>query len=215
MFEHLDYVLLLGIVGQVFFGLRMLLQWAVSESRGRSVVTRGFWWLSLLGTVFMLAYAWSRDDLVFVLSLVGGLVVYVRNLFMRGRLPRSLLAGGVLAMIAFGVWGVMHRPHLDAPPLFAAVGLTGTLLWTVRFPMQWWVSERLGRSVLPLSFWLLTLGGGVLLVVYALWRADVIMTIAYAPGPLFAVRNLMLLARSGDEQPATGAAATGPVADGA
>ena len=77
--------LALGLVGQVLFSSRFLLQWIASERRGRSVVPVAFWWLSIAGSVALLAYALHRRDPVFVLGQVAGLVVYGRNLVLIGR----------------------------------------------------------------------------------------------------------------------------------
>ncbi len=72
----------LGLLGQVLFTGRMLLQWLVSERARRSVVPVGFWWLSLVGASMLLAYFLWRRDLVGVLGQCAGWVVYVRNLWL-------------------------------------------------------------------------------------------------------------------------------------
>ncbi len=74
------WLLVLGLVGQGLFSLRMLAQWIVSERIGRSVVPRAFWWLSLGGGCALLAYATIRLDPVFMIGQASGLVVYLRNL---------------------------------------------------------------------------------------------------------------------------------------
>lgn len=71
--------LAIGLAGQFTFGARFLVQWIVSERRGKSVIPLAFWWLSLGGGVILLAYAVHRRDPVFIIGQTFGLIVYVRN----------------------------------------------------------------------------------------------------------------------------------------
>lgn len=81
--------LAIGLAGQLAFGARFLVQWVVSERRGRSVIPLAFWWLSLSGGVILLAYAIHRRDPVFILGQAFGLGVYGRNVILiRGRRAR-------------------------------------------------------------------------------------------------------------------------------
>ncbi len=77
----------LGFLGQALFGGRFLVQWLTSERAGRSVVPTAFWYLSVLGGALLLAYAIHRRDAVFIVGQAGGLVIYMRNLWLihRGR----------------------------------------------------------------------------------------------------------------------------------
>lgn len=77
--------LAIGFVGQACFFARFLVQWIVSERRGRSVVPRAFWYLSIAGSVIILSYAIWRRDPVFILGQSMGIVVYVRNLVLLRR----------------------------------------------------------------------------------------------------------------------------------
>ena len=72
----------MGLLGQVLFTGRMLLQWLVSERSKRSVVPVGFWWLSLVGASMLLVYFVWRRDIVGVLGQCAGWVVYGRNLWL-------------------------------------------------------------------------------------------------------------------------------------
>lgn len=72
----------MGLLGQVLFTGRMLLQWLVSERSKRSVVPEGFWWMSLIGASMLLVYFVWRRDIVGVLGQCAGWVVYVRNLWL-------------------------------------------------------------------------------------------------------------------------------------
>lgn len=72
----------LGLLGQVFFTGRMVVQWIVSEKRHRSVVPVAFWWMSLVGASMLLLYFIWRKDIVGVLGQSTGLFIYLRNLWL-------------------------------------------------------------------------------------------------------------------------------------
>jgi lipid-A-disaccharide synthase-like uncharacterized protein len=74
--------LLLGLAGNAAFFSRFLVQWIASERAGRSTVPVAFWWLSIAGSLILLAYALHRRDPVFVLAYLPNSVVYVRNLML-------------------------------------------------------------------------------------------------------------------------------------
>jgi lipid-A-disaccharide synthase-like uncharacterized protein len=81
--DHMEQgVLALGLLAQGLFAGRFLVQWLASERAGRSVVPLSFWWLSVAGGGMLLVYAVLRQDPVFVLGQAGGLIVYVRNLYL-------------------------------------------------------------------------------------------------------------------------------------
>lgn len=70
----------IGLVGQLLFFGRFLVQWIASERAKRSVVPLAFWYFSILGGSVLLVYAIYRKDPVFILGQAGGLVIYLRNL---------------------------------------------------------------------------------------------------------------------------------------
>ncbi len=74
-----------------------------------------------------------------------------------------------------------------------ALGLFGQLLFTSRFLLQWIASERARRSVVPLAFWWLSLGGGAALLAYALWRRDPVFILGQGVGLVVYLRNLALI----------------------
>lgn len=75
----------IGLAGQACFFSRFLVQWIASERRGRSIVPRAFWYLSIAGGLTLLAYSVWRHDPVFILGQSVGLFVYLRNLILLRR----------------------------------------------------------------------------------------------------------------------------------
>jgi lipid-A-disaccharide synthase-like uncharacterized protein len=72
-------------------------------------------------------------------------------------------------------------------------GLLGNAAFASRFLIQWVASERAGESLMPRSFWSLSLAGSVLLGLYALHLGDVVFVAGAAVNLLVYVRNLALL----------------------
>jgi len=86
--------LAVGLLGQLLFSGRFLVQWICSESAGRSLIPMGFWYLSLCGSGTLLAYAIYRTDPVFILGQSTGLFIYLRNIHLRRRELTRDAAGG-------------------------------------------------------------------------------------------------------------------------
>ncbi len=70
----------IGLIGQIAFSGRMLVQWIVSEKKRESVIPEVFWWLSLAGGALLFVYFVWRQDLVGVLGQSSGVVIYARNI---------------------------------------------------------------------------------------------------------------------------------------
>ena len=76
---------------------------------------------------------------------------------------------------------------------WVALGFVAQFAFTMRFLVQWVASEKAGRSVVPIAFWFFSIGGGALLLVYAIQRQDPVFISGQALGLLIYVRNLMLI----------------------
>ena len=79
----------LGLLGQLLFTGRMVVQWLVSEKNRRSVVPPAFWWMSLIGATMLLVYFLWRKEPIGVLGQATGWFIYVRNLWLIYRSPTS------------------------------------------------------------------------------------------------------------------------------
>jgi lipid-A-disaccharide synthase-like uncharacterized protein len=78
-----------GLIGQVMFTGRFVLQWIASERAKQSVVTKSFWLFSILGSTILSVYAIYRKDPVFIVGQVPGIVIYFRNLVIMRNSQRS------------------------------------------------------------------------------------------------------------------------------
>ena len=82
--------------------------------------------------------------------------------------------------------------QLDA---WILLGFLAQACFTMRFVVQWLASERAGRSVMPIAFWFFSLGGGGLLLIYAIHRQDPVFIVGQATGLFIYIRNLWLIAK--------------------
>ena len=97
LLAKIDWWAAFGLVFQLAFTARFIVQWIASERAKQSIVPVAFWYLSLVGTTGLFIYAVVRRDPVFMLGQALGAVIYVRNLALirRGRLaPRPTPTGG-------------------------------------------------------------------------------------------------------------------------
>jgi lipid-A-disaccharide synthase-like uncharacterized protein len=78
---------------------------------------------------------------------------------------------------------------------WVALGFLAQALFSARFLVQWIASERAGRSVIPVAFWLFSAGGGTLLLIYALYRKDPVFIAGQALGLFIYARNLYFIHR--------------------
>jgi lipid-A-disaccharide synthase-like uncharacterized protein len=77
--------------------------------------------------------------------------------------------------------------------IWLVIGFTGQALFSARFLIQWWASERQKRSVIPVAFWFFSLAGGLTLLSYAIYRQDPVFIVGQAGGLFIYSRNLYFI----------------------
>lgn len=88
---------------------------------------------------------------------------------------------------------VYFKIHSVSDLAWLALGIFAQLMFTFRFVIQWLVSEKQKRSVVPTAFWWFSLAGGVLLLAYGIQRGEPIIILGQALGLVVYIRNLMLV----------------------
>ena len=81
-----------------------------------------------------------------------------------------------------------------------AFGIVAQLVFTGRFLVQWVASERAGRSVVPVAFWVLSMVGGMMTLVYGIQRREPVIIMGQVLAVFIYVRNLMLIFRGVDRR---------------
>jgi lipid-A-disaccharide synthase-like uncharacterized protein len=75
-------------------------------------------------------------------------------------------------------------------------GLLGQAFFSARFLVQWIASERRKQSVVPVQFWYFSIGGGLMLLAYAIYRKDPVFIIGQGAGLFVYARNLYFIRRA-------------------
>src|SRR5471030_1569158 len=92
--------------------------------------------------------------------------------------------------LANAVGGYLHDVFVVRLDWWVLLGFFAQAFFTARFLVQWIASERAGKSVIPIAFWFFSIGGGALLLVYALYRRDPVFIAGQAFGVFVYARNL-------------------------
>lgn len=74
--------------------------------------------------------------------------------------------------------------------LWLGIGFLGQALFSARFIVQWLKSEKEKKSVFPIAFWYFSIGGGLTLLAYAIYRQDPVFILGQASGLFIYLRNL-------------------------
>ena len=98
----------------------------------------------------------------------------------------------------------MTLAFVTAQTLWPFIGFLGQTLFFMRFFVQWLASERAGASVVPRAFWYFSFGGGLTLLVYAIYRQDPVFIFGQGLGLLIYARNLHLIHRRAPPEAAEG-----------
>ncbi|WP_022722727.1 lipid-A-disaccharide synthase N-terminal domain-containing protein [Rhodopseudomonas sp. B29] len=77
-----DFWLAFGLVAQLLFTARFLVQWISSERAGKSVVPMAFWFFSMGGGVMTLIYGLAKREPVIILGQAMATVIYIRNIML-------------------------------------------------------------------------------------------------------------------------------------
>lgn len=97
-------------------------------------------------------------------------------------------------------WLASFGAKLQAMPteeiVWVTVGFMGQALFAMRFIIQWIVSEQKRDSVIPIAFWYFSIGGGTVLLSYAIWRQDPVIILGQCTGLFIYLRNLYFVHRN-------------------
>ena len=96
----------------------------------------------------------------------------------------------------------LHDVFVEQFSAWILLGFIAQMCFTMRFVVQWIASERAKRSVVPVAFWFFSILGGVLLLIYAIYRKDPVFIAGQGMGLLIYVRNLWLIANETRAAPA-------------
>ena len=193
----------IGLLAQACFSARILIQWFLSEKKHEVISPTLFWVFSLIGSYLMFYYGWLRNDFSIIVGQFISFYIYIDNLRLKGvwrRIPvlfRILLA--VTPLLA-AIGTLQDSSHFvenflkneDIPVWLIVFGTAGQFIFTFRFIYQWIYSSRKQVSALPPTFWVISLVGSCMIVIYGVLRHDPILILGQSFGFLSYIRNLMI-----------------------
>jgi len=77
-----DFWLAFGLVAQLFFTARFLVQWISSERAGKSIVPMAFWFFSMGGGLMTLVYGIVKREPVIIVGQALATIIYIRNIML-------------------------------------------------------------------------------------------------------------------------------------
>lgn len=89
---------------------------------------------------------------------------------------------------------------MSTETIWLGIGFFGQALFFGRWLVQWIASERKAESRVPISFWYMSLIGGLITLSYAIYRMDPVFISGQALGSVVYVRNLVLIHRTGQSK---------------
>jgi len=87
------------------------------------------------------------------------------------------------------------------PYFWLILGLTGQFFFTMRFLIQWVYSEKKKQSIVPVSFWIFSILGSSMLLIYAVYRQDPVFILGQSFGFIVYFRNLYLIRLANQNTP--------------
>jgi len=93
----------------------------------------------------------------------------------------------------------LHDVFIVQFDTWVVLGFVAQALFTMRFVVQWIASERARKSVMPTAFWFFSIGGGSLLLVYALYRRDPVFIAGQAFSLIIYFRNVYFIILNGKQ----------------
>jgi lipid-A-disaccharide synthase-like uncharacterized protein len=101
-----------------------------------------------------------------------------------------------MAWLLITVFPFLPETLIEYPEtIMIVIGFGGQFLFAMRFIIQWITSEREQKSVIPIAFWYFSIGGGAVLLLYAIWRQDPVIICGQGLGLFIYLRNLYFVSR--------------------
>jgi len=200
----------IGFLAQILFSSRLIVQWVTSEKQRRVITPTLFWILSLIASFLLFIYGYLRLDFAIMLGQTLTYFIYIRNLQLQNQWQKfpKLLRWFLFLVPTFIVIYYFNNNKIDVTLLFKneaiplwllILGIVSQVVFTFRFVYQWLYSERQKESSLPFGFWLLSLIGSLLILIYAIIRKDPVLFIGHILGAIIYIRNLILLRKYHDK----------------
>ena len=196
------WVYILGLFGMALYGVRIVVQWYMSE-KAKKVVSPGIYWvMSSIGAVVLYLYGWLRKDFSIIFGESVGYYIYMWNISIMGlyrKVPKWVIVVQAMFPVVILLLIVWDFPsftagflHNDNVPLWLLLfGVLGQFTYEIRSVYQLVYSYRHKESSLPLGHWVLAVIGSCMIIAYGIIRHDWVLVIGQF-AVVFSIRNIML-----------------------
>lgn len=196
-------VFLIGFLSQVLFFFRTLLQWVLSERARKVLSPTSYWVLSIAASYLFCIYGWLRNDFAILLGQMISYYIYIWNLGETGTWKKINPVFRVLLILTpiFAIGFVFQNSHSfvanflsnsNIPLRLVIFGALGQVIFSMRFVYQWLYSMSKNESLLPMGFWIISLMGSGIILIYGLIRLDPILIMGQSVGFIAYSRNIVL-----------------------
>jgi len=79
------------------------------------------------------------------------------------------------------------------------IGFAGQSMFFMRFLIQWIVSEKAKKSIIPTSFWYFSIVGSLILLTYAVHIKDPVFIVGQSMGSFIYLRNLYFIKKNKED----------------
>ena len=183
------FIYSIGFLAQALFSSRLIIQWIASEKHQRITAPILFWTLSLVASVLLFIYGFLRDDFSIMFGQTLTYYIYIRNLQLQkqwqkiSKLAQSVFMIFPILLVSYFLFFKINIDFLfynpSIPLWLLLLGSIAQILFALRFIYQWLYSEVKKESQLPFGFWLISLLGSILIIIYATFRLDWVLLIAH------------------------------------
>ncbi len=203
------WVYLVGFAGMVVYGLRIIIQWYLSEKAHKVESPGSYWVLSSVGAVIIYIYGWLRKDFSILFGESVGYYIYMWNIKILGlykKVPKAVIV--LQALFPLAILGLIIKDlptfkqtflnQSEMPIALLVYGMMGQFVYEIRSVYQLIYSYRLQKSVLPLGHWVLAVIGSLMIISYGIIRHDWVLAIGQF-SIVFSIRNLILSLTTGQD----------------
>lgn len=196
-------IMSIGFLAQILFSSRIILQWIISEKNKKVLTPKLFWEVSLFASFLLFVYGYLRHDFSIMLGQILTYYIYIRNIQLQNhwnQIPKYFRIFLYIFPILIVIYG-FNNGIFDVDLLFKnekiptwllSLGIVSQTLFTFRFVYQWIYSEKKNESQLPMGFWIISLSGSLLILLYAIIRKDPVLFVGHAMGFVAYARNILI-----------------------
>jgi len=102
----------------------------------------------------------------------------------------------MLFSIGEAISSVFYEAFFEKFDFWLVFGVVAQLLFAARFVVQWISSERAGESVIPFAFWIFSMGGGLMTLLYGIVKREPVIILGQGLATIIYIRNIMLIVKS-------------------